>query len=345
VVGGGQAGLALGYHLRREGVPFRILDAGEGPGGAWPHTWPSLRLFSPARYSSLPGWLMPGGEDDVPFRDEVVDYLGRYEARYELPVERPVRVAAVHRAGEGFRVETDRGAIRTRVVLGATGTWENPVLPHLPGEEAFEGRILHSAHYRGPDGFLGARVAVVGGGNSGAQILADLQGHAGEVRWLVEQAPAFLPDDVDGRVLFERATARIRARQEGRPPPPAPGGLGQVVMVPPVCALRDRGLLRWEPTFDWYGPDALHRADGSRVPADAVIWATGFRPALACFRPLGILDGRGRVRTEGSRVLSCPGLWLVGYGDWTGPASATLIGVGRHARAAAREVARYLERG
>ncbi len=100
MVGGGQAGLAVGYYLRRSGLSFAIFDAGEGPGGAWRHGWDSLTAFSPALHSSLPGWIMPGGPERYPSRDETVGYLSRYEERYELLVYRPARVEEVRREGE-----------------------------------------------------------------------------------------------------------------------------------------------------------------------------------------------------------------------------------------------------
>jgi putative flavoprotein involved in K+ transport len=100
VIGGGQAGLAVGYYLRRSGLQYAILDAQEGPGGAWRYGWQSLTLFSPAQWSSLPGWVMPGGTSEYPGRDALLAYMGEYERRYALPVQRPVSVSAV-RHGEG----------------------------------------------------------------------------------------------------------------------------------------------------------------------------------------------------------------------------------------------------
>ncbi|MER5600172.1 FAD-dependent oxidoreductase, partial [Streptomyces sp. NPDC002265] len=123
VIGGGQSGLAAGYHLRRLGLDFVVLDAQSTPGGAWQHTWHSLHLFSPPAYSSLPGRLMPAqAGQEYPDAQHVVDYLADYEKRYELPVERPVRVLGVHRDGAFLRVETDSGTWRSRAVISATGT-------------------------------------------------------------------------------------------------------------------------------------------------------------------------------------------------------------------------------
>ena len=341
VVGAGQAGLAVGYHLRRTGLSFVILDDQAGPGGAWRHGWDSLRLFSPARFSSLPGVLMDGGPDYYPSRDETLAYLAAYEARYSLPVERPVHVEAVERGGapDGrLVVRTDRGEWRARAVVSATGSWSRPFVPDVPGLEVFEGEQVHSAAYRSPEPYRGRRVLVVGGGNSGAQVLAEVSAVAARAAWATLNEPSFLPDDVDGRVLFDAATAVYRAKQEGRDVPP-PRSLGDVVAVPPVREARDRGALVSRGPLAALGSDGAVWADRKREPFDAVIWCTGFRPALESVLPLGVVEADGRVRVEGTRSVLEPRLWLVGYGEWTGFASATLVGVGRSARATAVEVA------
>lgn len=353
VVGGGQAGLAVGYHLRRTGLSFAILDAGEGPGGAWRRAWDSLRAFSPARWSSLPGRIMPGGPDRYPSRDEVVSYLADYEKRYGLPVHRPVRADAVEKRGEvlaariGSRIGNGSGStlVKARAVVSATGTWSEPYVPDYPGRGDFLGEQTHSAAYRAPGPYSGKRVMIVGGGNSAAQILAEVS-RAARTTWATLGEPRFLPDDVDGRVLFERATERYRARQEGREGPPTrgeAGGLGDVVMVPPVKEARERGVLRSAGPFERFTEGGVVWPDGREEPFDAVIWCTGFRPSLGHLAPLGVVGPDGRVEVEeggsGTRSVAEPRLWLVGYGEWTGFASATLIGVGRSARATAEEIA------
>lgn len=341
VIGGGQAGLAVGYYLRRTALSWAVLDAQQEPGGAWTRAWDSLRLFSPARFSSLPGWLMPGaGTDEYPPRDAAVDYLAQYEARYGLPVERPVQVRAVRRRDGGFVLETDRGEWRAAAVVSATGSWAQPYVPEVAGRDAFGGIQLHSAEYRAPDALAGKRVLVVGGGNSGAQILAELS-LAADTTWVTLAEPAFLPDHVDGRYLFDQATALYRAKQEGRPPPPV-ADLGDIVMVPTVRAARDRGVLRAVRPFVRMTERGVMWADGTEKAVDAVVWCTGSRPALDHLRPLGVVEADGRVRVEGARSVREPMLWLVGYGNWTGFASATLIGVGRGARATVDEIAAAL---
>ncbi|MFK8907733.1 ArsO family NAD(P)H-dependent flavin-containing monooxygenase [Streptomyces sp. YS-3] len=339
VIGGGQAGLAAGYHLRRLGIEFVILDSQAAPGGAWQHAWDSLHLFSPAAYSSLPGRLMPPQEgENYPDAAHVVGYLADYEQRYELPVRRPVRVQGVHRDGELLRVEADSGTWRARAVISATGTWWRPFLPAVPGREVFTGRQLHTVEYRSPVAFAGQRVVVVGGGNSGAQIAADLAPHA-DLLWVTQREPRFLADDIDGRALFDAATARRRALERGQADTGGVASLGDVVAVPPVRAARDAGLLKAQPMFTRLTSDGVEWADGSRAAVDAVIWCTGFRPALSHLAPLGLRGPRGQIPTHGTRAVDESRLHLLGYGDWTGPASATLIGVGRPARDAARAIA------
>lgn len=328
IIGGGQMGLSLGYYLRRAGTDFVILDAEDGPGGAWRHGWESLRLFSPAGYSSLPGWLMPPTtHESYPTRDDVLDYLTRYEERYELPIRRPVRVQSVGRGNDFLELVTDADRIAAKFVVSATGTWSHPFIPDIPGRDQFTGTQVHSAHYVTPEHFAGQTVLVVGGGNSGAQIMAEVAPQA-RALWVTTEEPQFLPDGVDGRVLFERAVARMKAPAGDTPI----GGIGDIVMVPPVKQARSRGDLETVRPFVEITPTGVVWPDGSETAVDAIIWCTGFRPALDPLHSLGVVEADGRVLVEGQRALREPRLWLAGYGDWTGPGSATLMGAARTAR-------------
>ncbi|MEV1170475.1 FAD-dependent oxidoreductase, partial [Nonomuraea sp. NPDC049784] len=246
VIGAGQAGLAAGYHLRRAGVDFVVLDAQQAPGGAWQHMWPSLRLFSPAQYSSLPGRMMPVPADGrYPDAAHVVAYLADYEQRYRLPIVRPAAVRAVRRAGDRLAVDSGAGTWHARIVVSATGTWWRPYVPHCPGIRGFRGEQLHTAGYRGPEPFHGRRVLVVGGGNSAAQILAELS-RVARTTWATLRPPRLLPDEIDGRALFDLATRRHRAALAGQNADSI-GDLGDIVAVASVREARDRGVLKAEP--------------------------------------------------------------------------------------------------
>lgn len=284
---------------------------------------------------------MPPTGNTYPPRDQVIAYLARYEAHYELPVERPVWIERVTREDVGFTLHAADRAWQGRAVVCTTGTWRHPWIPTYPGQATFRGHQLHSAHYREPHGLAGQRVLIVGGGNSGAQILAEVS-EVASTTWVTKMPPAFLPDDVDGRVLFERATARWKALQEGRSLEDLPGGFGDIVMVPPVRDARARGVLHARGPFTAFTATGVRWPDGTETTVDTVIWCTGFQPALSPLAGLGLIGSDGRVPTIGTRARDIAGLWLVGYGDWTGPASATLVGVTRYARATVEELTAYL---
>ncbi len=342
VIGGGQAGLAVGYYLRRAKLDFIILDNQSQSGGAWQHTWPSLRLFSPAGISSLPGRLMPASKKgQYPHRDEVLRYFADYEQHYQLPIYRPYRVTKVQRDNEhnGLRVTDGTLTWLARSVVSATGTWSHSVIPTLEGQELYRGEQCHSAHYAGIEAYKGKRVLVVGGGNSGAQIYAELV-EVTNASWVTREPPLFLADDVDGHVLFERATARITGNSEDAPS----GGIGDIVMVPPVRVARDKGLLKSIPMFERFTKHGVVWRDGSEEQIDAVIWCTGFRPELSHLAELNVLEADGKVRVKQGQSVKEPRLWLFGYGDWASPGSATLIGSGRSARENVAVLIDYLAR-
>lgn len=343
VIGGGQAGLSTGFYLRRTNLSYLILDAQETPGGAWLKAWDSLKLFSPAQWSSLPGWLFPGKPERYPSRNEVISYFEQYEARYNLPLVRSVKVSSVRKTGENFTIETSAGNLSARAVVSATGSWQKPFIPSFPGQEEFEGVQLHSAQYKSPEQFAGQTVLIVGGGNSGAQIMAEVS-LLSEAIWVTLEEPQFLPDEVDGRVLFDRASEQYRAltRGEDAAKPKSGNLLGHIVMVESVKAARNREALKSRRPFVSFTKQGVQWADENQTAVDTVIWCTGYRPALDHLRPLGVVTDKGVVETRGTRSIKDPNLWLVGYGNWTGFASATLVGVGRSARATVQEISAAL---
>ncbi|WP_018478689.1 ArsO family NAD(P)H-dependent flavin-containing monooxygenase [Pontibacter roseus] len=341
VIGGGQSALACAYYLRREKLAYVLLDDQPVPGGSWSCYWDSLTLFSPAAFSSLPGWLMPESEREFPSRDEVVAYLTQYENRYSIPVERPVRVQEVCFQEGVFEIRTDKGTYHSRTVISATGSFQQPFIPEYAGADTFRGTQLHSAQYRNPEPFQGKKVLLVGGGNSGAQILAEVSKVA-NTKWVTLEEVTFLPDDVDGRVLFDQASARYYALQKGQDLDATQLNVGNIVMVPPVKEARDRGVLHTVRPFVRFYAEGVEWPDGTKEKMDAVIWCTGFRNVLGHLECLHLQEEAGKIPVKGTRALEQPGLWLVGYGSWTGFASATLIAVGRTARQTAAEIRDYL---
>lgn len=342
IIGGGQAALATAYFLKRQKINFLILDNQTQAGGAWQHAWDSLQLFSPNTWSSLSGWLMPKTEQEYPERLEVIDYLRAYEARYQFPVLRPVQVEKVLTEGNDLIVCSAQQSWRAKAVVSATGSWSQPFIPAYTGRERFVGTQIHSAQYRNANAFQGKKVMIVGGGNSGAQILAEVSKVA-ETFWVTQQPPSFLADDVDGRVLFLRATERLKAQQEGRSIEQPIGSLGDIVMIPSVKEARQRDVLHGLPPFDYLTEHSAVWADGSEQDIDFIIWCTGFKAALSHLQSLNVVNAQGTVDVLENRALQQQNLWLVGYGDWTGAASATLIGVSRTARNVAEQIAEYLQ--
>jgi len=339
VIGGGQSGLAVGYHLRRTDLTYLILDKEAEAGGSWQHYWQSLRLFSPATFSSLPGTLMPGGADYYPSREDTLTYLRKYEEKYQLPIQRATHVESVKK-GEGFfLLTTSQGTFRAKTVVSATGSFAKPFIPRIVGMNAFEGEILHAAAYQSPEPFRNRQLVIVGEGNSGAQILADVSQYA-STNWVTAKPPSFLPDEVDGRVLFDQASALYEAKKQGKSYQPP--SLGDIVMVPSVKEARQRGVLKAKPAIQKFDPKGVVLRNGEFIPADTVIFCTGYRPALDHLEPLNIIENNGRIVTRNTKAQKLEGLWLVGYGSWTGFASATLIGVGRSARQTANEVQQFL---
>jgi thioredoxin reductase len=342
VIGGGQSGLACGYYLRRHKLNFLILDKEEKCGGAWLHAWDSLTLFSPAEHSSLPGWLMPKSKNLFPLKQEVIDYLCQYEKRYELPIERSITVENITSENKVFKVYTNKGIYFSKAVIAAAGTWNNPYIPKIKGRETFKGIQIHSANYKNPEEFRNLKVLVVGEGNSGAQIVAEVS-KVTTVKWSTRKPPHYLPDEVDGFYLFNVATDKYNAEKEGKPFNAANYDLGNIVMVPPVKEARSRGVLISSGSFESMYENGVIWSDGTKEDFDSIIWCTGFGYTTSFLKNIVSADERGIVKTEESKATEISGLWLAGYGSWTGYASATLIGINRNAKQTCNEIIEFLQ--
>lgn len=354
VIGAGQAGLSAAYHLQRRGFlglgpdggtprahpgragapgTYVVLDANPAPGGAWQHRWPSLTMATVNGIFDLPGRTQEPPDPDEPSRTAVPRYFADYERELALPIHRPVRVRAVRRADDDphgrLLVETDQGTWVARHVVNATGTWENPVLPRYPGHETFRGRHLHTRHYRDAAELAGERVAVVGAGISAVQLLEEISRHA-TTFWYTRREPVFRQGDFEPETTGRDVIAQVTAEAEaGRPGRSVVSYTGLPATIPYVRAARERGVLRRRPMFTAIEPDGVREADGSLTEVDVVLWATGFRPALAHLDPLDLRGSLGGIPVTGTRADREPRLHLIGFGP-----SQSTVGANRAGREA-----------
>jgi thioredoxin reductase len=351
VIGGGQAGLSAAYHLRHRGFAsavdeptaarsFVVLDAEESPGGAWQHRWESLTMATVNGIFDLPGYAKPPIDPAEPSRIAVPRYFAGFERAGDLPILRPVRVSAVSREDDDpegdLLVTTDEGCWRTRAVINATGTWNNPVTPAPPGSERFGGRQVHTRDYVSADEFAGQRVGVVGGGISALQQLEEIS-RVARTRWYTRREPVFrdgvFDPEVEGREIIANVTADVEA---GNPTGSVVSYTG-LLWTPYALAARDRGALVRHPMFVRMEPGGVREADGSFTELDAVVWATGFKPSLAHLDPLRLRNTRGGITLHGTEVADEPRVHLIGFGP-----SQSTVGANRAGRDAVRTLARRL---
>lgn len=270
-----------------------------------------------------------------------MDYLTKYEVHYQLPIQRGVEVTQVIKGNGVFQVYSSKREYQAKTVISATGTWGNPFIPQMKGIDTFTGYQIHSANYKLPESFTGLKTLVVGEGNSGAQIMAEVS-KVTEVEWSTKKEPQFLPNEVDGYYLFNVATAKYKAEKDGKKFDASMYNLGNIVMVPSVNEAYERGVLISSGSFTELYDKGVVWEDGQKETFDAIIWCTGFGYDTKYLKNLMALDARGRTATSGSKSLKVEGLWLAGYGDWTGYASATLIGINKIAKKTIQEIKEYL---
>ncbi len=344
VVGAGQAGLSASHHLLRHGVDHVVLDADTAPGGAWQHRWDSLRMADVHGVAALPDAGPPrdphGGRGRA---NEVVPAtFAAYERDQRLPVHRPVRVRRVEDHPDDpslLLVGADGpGGPRswtTRTLVNASGTWTAPFVPHYPGAASFTGRQWHTRDYPGREAFRGLRTAVVGGGASAVQLLGEIATVA-DTLWFTRREPVWREGPFTaevGRAAVALVEERVR---RGLPPSSVVGVTGLALRGQEQQAAR-LGAYRRLPVFVALEPDGVRLADGGLEPVDAVLWATGFRPAIAHLAPLRLRSEHGGIALDGTTVVADPRVQLVGYGP-----SASTIGANRAGRTAAAGVRRHV---
>ena len=321
VIGAGQAGLTMGYYLARQGRRFVILERSDSVASAWRERWESLTLFTPRRYSGLPGLPFSGDPDGYPTRDDVIEYLERYAETFELPIEFNSDVRRLS-SEDGRLVLDDGRTITADQVVVATGPFQKPYVPKLGEDLDPDVWQAHSTGYRRPDDVPEGTVLVVGGGNTGFQIAKELSAtHKVVLSVGSRQKP--LPQRVAGRDLFWwlTKTGLIHKTVESR--------LGQRLKDrDTLIGSSPRGLKRR------HGVELKARAtgasgrtvqfeDGSELEVDAVIWATGYRPDYSWI-DLPIFDSDERL-SHRRGVTDVPGLYFLGL-TWQHTRGSALIG-------------------
>jgi putative flavoprotein involved in K+ transport len=346
VIGGGQAGLAIGHHLARRGIRFVILEANERIGDSWRNRWDGLRLFTPARYDGLPGLAFPAPAHALPTKDEVADYLGTYADRMALPVRTGTRADVLTRTDrdDAFHIDAGGHAFEAAEVVVATGAYQRPRVPAFASELSPAIRQLHSSEYRNASQLLDGPVLVVGASNSGAELALDaardhhvfLSGpDKGKMPIRPESRAARVFDPVFWLFINRIATLRTPIGRKALPIVRDHGGpLERIWPADLAAAGVERVFARTEGAVD--GLPVLD--DGRIVEAANVVWCTGFRPDFAWIH-LPVIGEDGWPLQVRGVVPSMPGLYFVGLPFLDSGASALLGGVGRDAAFIADRIA------
>ena len=345
IIGGGQAGLAAGYHLKKRGRPFLILDANERIGDSWRNRWDSLRLFTPARYDGLPGMPFPAPGWSFPTREEMADYLAAYAQRFELPVRTGVHVDRLSREDDRYVVTAGDRRFEADNVIVASGALRDPKLPAFAGE--LDPRIvqLHSSEYRNPSQLQEGPVLLVGAGNSGAEI-------GNEV---ARTHPTLLAGRGVGAVPVRHGSVPARfvlpvIRFIGHHVLTMGNPIGR--RVGPKAALHTPLIRVKEKDLVAAGVERVPRVagvrgglplleDGRVVDVANVVWSTGFRHDFSWI-DLPILRADGQPDQARGVAASEPGLYFMGLMFQYSVSSDVLPGVGRDAKHVAKELARRI---
>jgi putative flavoprotein involved in K+ transport len=351
VIGAGQAGLSVSYHLARQGLSFVILEANRRVGDAWRARWDSLRLFTPARFDGIAGLPFPAGPNAFPTKDEMADYLEGYARRFQLPVRTGVRVTRLSRRGDGYLVETTDSAYEAEHVVVAMATFQRRRVPSFARELAPDIVQLHSSDYRNLSQLRSGGVLIVGAGNSGAEIAMETA-RGGHVTWVSGRDTGAVPFRLDSfigrllvpfvfRVIFHRILTRSTpVGRKARPAIVARGGpLIRVKQKDLVAAgvervPRTRGVENGRPVLE----------NGRVLDVENVIWCTGFDPGFSWI-DLPVFGQDGDPVQQRGIVPDEPGLYFVGLHFLHALSSTMIHGVGRDAEHVARAIARRQARG
>jgi putative flavoprotein involved in K+ transport len=336
IIGGGQAGLAAGHYLAQQDADFVILDGASRVGDSWRQRWDSLRLFTPAAYSGLPGMPFPAPPSHLPDKDEVADYLTRYAERFDLPVRLDTRVASLRHDGDRFRLATKDGAFEADQVVVATGPFQQPKIPPIARRLSSDIRQLHSSEYRNPFALPDGPVLIVGAGNSGAQIALELARF--RKVWLAGRNPGYLPRRLLGRDLFDwvwpvmsRATMDTAVGQRLR----RWAARGDQRIGIPERALTAAGIGRVGRLADERG--GLPVCGDTVLEPGVIIWCTGFELDYRWIK-LPVLDDAGALRHRRGISIDLDGLYFTGLRFQHRVSSSLIGGAGRDAAFIAAQI-------
>lgn len=329
IIGGGQAGIAMGYYLRLKGADFAILDSSARTGDSWRVRYDSLRLFTPRQYSSLPGYSFPGDPSGTPTKDEAADYLEEYVDRFELPVIHRASIVRMERRDGGFYLRSESGEeFQADRVVVATGPFHRPFIPGISRFASEDVVQIHSSLYRNSKDLQPGATLVVGGGNSGAQLAVELAEDR-EVTIAVSEPLSFKPLTILGKSMFwyydklgfmraKRTSARGRLMQRQ---PNAIYGLE-------LRGLLDRNRVSLKPRATNINGDRVIFQDGSSGKYRNIVWATGFRPSYDWIRIEGLLNEDGTLRHRMGET-EVPGLFFLGL-TWQTCRGSALMGWVKH---------------
>lgn len=346
IIGAGQAGLSVGYHLARRGRQFLILEANERVGDSWRMRWDSLRLFTPARYDSLDGMPFPSAPGYFPTKDEMADYLASYTSRFALPVRTGQTVTSLTREGNRYLVVTDSGQYEAKHVVVAMATFQRPRFPEFATD--FDPSIvqLHSSEYRNLTQLEAGGVLVVGAGNSGAELALEAVrgGHetwvsgrdVGRIPFRFGGLPRMLLTRVMLRVVFHRMMTidtpigrKVRPRMLAHATAPLIRATPDVLAAAGVQRVaRTSGSQEGKPLLE----------DGRVLDVANIIWCTGYNPGFSWI-DLPVFDANGEPRHDRGVVRYEPGLYFVGLHFLYAMSSTMIHGVGRDANHVAEVIA------
>jgi putative flavoprotein involved in K+ transport len=338
VIGAGQAGLSVGYHLKQKGIDHVILDGASRVGDTWRNRWDSLRLFTPAKFDGLDGFRFPAEKDTFPTKDQMADYLGSYAERFSLPVHLNTYVERLHKTGGRYRVETSSGAYEADQVVVAAASYQKPRLPEFARDLDAHVVQIHSHEYRNPAQLPDGPVLLVGAGNSGAEIAMDLV-RSHEVL-LAGRDVGHVPFDIAGfmgRKLLIRLVIRgmfhhvlTMRTPMGRKFRAKMHGHGMPLIRTRPGRLERAGVRRIGKIIGIENGKAVSE-DGAEVSFASIIWCTGFHPGFDWI-DLPVLDDHGTPRHRFGKSIDTHGLYFAGLHFQYAVSSTMVAGVGRDAR-------------